>query len=712
MVADTSCSSGIVVSDAGATPSGPRVNWHPALLKLLEYVDTANGGMSLSKMDKGKLIQLLLVPELAHVLVAENMRTCRDLERLQLEYIAGTGRGFLTTTFVIEGYPPQVLYHRDIMRELARMFGHQRNAKDFRFRPKVVVDGETKERVYTTAETGTWWNEAQAFVGPEVVIAALLFYSDVTHLSNNGRKKAHPVMMTLANIPLPKRWGKAGHSLLALLPIPPKGMPSRVKTELFNKCIAKIMEPIRQAKERGVMLEDAIGDLHKVIPMFYGWACDYPESGKITGTLSGQGCSKPCSLCYVDKENLSSVHLENNMRTPELQQLIRDQPLPTTRPRAESSLKRFSTFDVDCALWMWTVEGTLWGNPYLAVMPDIMHQADLGLLDHIVRSIRMLIPASLPTLDQRLKDLRGVTRISSMRLPSNEYFVSGAQTAAFEHRAVMQILIFLVADKLGASQLEAIRAYLTWYLACYAPSHTEESLRALQEYSERLVELLKLAFPKQASAWNLVKTHLMTHFAQAIRRAGYVHEYSTNTFEHLHGPMLKQVYRRSNKRNADSQIMKHHEMRLDFALVEENENARQMAMQKAIEEGRRVMTKDSYSLQVDPTEFRSRNWFAQMWAQQHVEAHIQFKSALARRQLAPATVRAHTTLAIPAAEDVGFARTAHFVKATPKPSIEGSPMTWPLLGIGLRQVKTQKPDASVCNGRLAPPNIQSLTATR
>ncbi|CAI5457434.1 unnamed protein product [Closterium sp. Yama58-4] len=318
-VANTSCSSGIVESDVGATPPGPRVNWHPALLKLLEFVDTANGGMSLSKMDKGKLIQLLLVPELAHVLVAENMRTCRDLERLQLEYIAGTGRGFLTTTFVVEGYPPQVLYHRDIMRELARMFGHQHNAKGFRFRPKVVVDGDTNERTYTTAETGTWWNEAQAFVGPEVVIAALLFYSDVTHLSNNGRKKAHPVMMTLANIPLPKRWGKAGHSLLALLPIPPKGMPPRVKTELFNKCIAKIMEPIRQAKERGVMLEDADGDLHNVIPMFYGWACDYPESGKVTGTLSGQGCSKPCSLCYVDKENLSSVHLENNMRTPELQ---------------------------------------------------------------------------------------------------------------------------------------------------------------------------------------------------------------------------------------------------------------------------------------------------------------------------------------------------------------------------------------------------------
>ncbi|CAI7795528.1 unnamed protein product [Closterium sp. NIES-53] len=329
MVADISCSSGIVESDEGATPPGPRVNWHPALLKLLEFLDTANGGMSLSKMDKGKLIQLLLVPELAHVLVAENMRTCRDLERLQLEYIAGTGRGFLTTTFVIEGYPPQVLYHRDIMRELARMFGHQHNAKDFRFRPKVVVDGETKERVYTTAETGTWWNEAQ---------------------------------------------GKS-----------PARFPGRVAAS------------------------------HAAFAMWTRRTCHLSTSRTI--------CAR------------------------------------------RSCNNRFEINPYQCALWMWTVKGTLWGNPYLAVMPDIMHQADLGLLDHIVRSIRMLIPASLPTLDQRLKDLKGETRISSMRLPSNEYFVSGAQTAAFEHRAVMQILIFLVADKLGASQLDAIRAYLTWYLA-------------------------------------------------------------------------------------------------------------------------------------------------------------------------------------------------------------------------------------------------------
>ncbi|CAI7928062.1 unnamed protein product, partial [Closterium sp. NIES-54] len=124
-----------------------------------------------------------------------------------------------------------------------------------------------------------------------------------------------------------------------------------------------------------------------------------------------------------------------------------------------------------------------WGNPFLAVMADIMHQADLRMLDHIVVCIRAQHPTMMKILDLRLLRLTLKTRINSLRFPKSEYFKTGAQVAAFEHRSVMQVLIFLVADVVGSPQLEAIRAYLDWYLCCNAASHTERSLSELQAKS-------------------------------------------------------------------------------------------------------------------------------------------------------------------------------------------------------------------------------------
>ncbi|CAI7864496.1 unnamed protein product [Closterium sp. NIES-54] len=96
--------------------------------------------------------------------------------------------------------------------------------------------------------------DAQDYIGIDKIVAAMILYSDVTHLSSNGRKKAHPVVMTLGNIAFPKRWGRPGHSLLALLPIPPSNMPSHLKVELYNACIAKLLEPLLRLKDNSGMV--------------------------------------------------------------------------------------------------------------------------------------------------------------------------------------------------------------------------------------------------------------------------------------------------------------------------------------------------------------------------------------------------------------------------------------------------------------------------
>ncbi|GJP55640.1 hypothetical protein CLOM_g14585 [Closterium sp. NIES-68] len=136
------------------------------------------------------------------------------------------------------------MHLRDASQAFADIYGNPNNAEGFMLRPRIDSDPATGQR------------------------------HDVTHLSENGRKKAHPLMMTLANVSQTKRWATSGHCLLGTFPIPPRSMPSAL----------------------------------------YAWACDYPESGKISGTLSG-GTERPCSICYAQKDHLWAVQSPNVTRT-------------------------------------------------------------------------------------------------------------------------------------------------------------------------------------------------------------------------------------------------------------------------------------------------------------------------------------------------------------------------------------------------------------
>ncbi|GJP64700.1 hypothetical protein CLOP_g21660 [Closterium sp. NIES-67] len=224
------------------------------------------------------------------------------------------------------------MHLRDASQAFADIYGNPNNAEGFMLRPRIDSDPATGQR------------------------------HDVTHLSENGRKKAHPLMMTLANVSQTKRWATSGHCLLGTFPIPPRSMPSAL----------------------------------------YAWACDYPESGKISGTLSG-GTERPCSICYAQK-------------SPNVTRTVSDQRWIVANHRALSP------------------------NP-----------------EKTVGSFFSTFPSE------------------------TTYFATGANLAAFEHRAVLQVLVFIVADKLTPDEMEALRLYLEWYLlCCRVPGHTEGSLLQLE----------------------------------------------------------------------------------------------------------------------------------------------------------------------------------------------------------------------------------------
>lgn len=101
-----------------------------------------------------------------------------------------------------------------------------------------------------------------------------------------------------------------------------------------------------------------------------------------------------------------------------------------------------------CALWDFAGGDTDFGNPYLAINVDMLHQADLGifktLMDILQNMSKELMRSPLPEMDRRLLVIKESARFFQFRVPGTDkggYFTSNANFAAFEHRCVIQVSI-------------------------------------------------------------------------------------------------------------------------------------------------------------------------------------------------------------------------------------------------------------------------------
>ncbi|CAI7846381.1 unnamed protein product [Closterium sp. NIES-54] len=81
---------------------------NPLALKLLRFVRRVNGGMGMAEVDITGLLQFVVEPGLAPLVTSE-LRNCKDLERFEMERLAGLNRGCSVAIFEIDGHPPQRL---------------------------------------------------------------------------------------------------------------------------------------------------------------------------------------------------------------------------------------------------------------------------------------------------------------------------------------------------------------------------------------------------------------------------------------------------------------------------------------------------------------------------------------------------------------------------------------------------------------------------
>ncbi|CAI5475251.1 unnamed protein product [Closterium sp. Yama58-4] len=313
---------------------------------------------------------------------------------------------------------------------------------------------------------------------------------------------------------------------------------------------------------------DANGQLVKAVPCYYAYPADFIEACRATATMQ-TGTKRPCTTCYVEEDDLANLKLKSTIRTPASQEHAVQQILACkTVKAAEKVQSEWSTHPIECVLSRWNFSDTEWGNPYGASVADTIHVLDSGVALHMIEChIDTLSKPERRTVEGRKKTTKTETPSTVLRLPGgSSYLASGANYAAFEHRAMMQVMPILVADKgalgkgpdaeLRAMRVRAFRLYATFYKAFLGvDGHTRASLAHARELAYRLVDLLPRAYPDQKSGWRFPKVHMIKHLLENVILRGMPHHYNTELWEHTHKGTVKVPVRGGNWKDIPRRIV-------------------------------------------------------------------------------------------------------------------------------------------------------------
>ncbi|CAI5518032.1 unnamed protein product, partial [Closterium sp. Naga37s-1] len=238
-------------------------------------------------------------------------------------------REYETHTFFLPNWPTPfeatATGGKEAVLELLR---NPANAEGFVLFPREENSGAG--RINSTPETATYWEEAHraavAMFGEGTVVIPLILSSDATMLSGNERTKVWAVYISIANIPLHRRWQECGKLLLAMLPFPPSQMSLAEKTALFQAAMKIVLVDLIVASHTGMAATDPNGVERFVVPLLFSYVADYPETCKVSCTQQ-LGSVRPCSLCYVLREHLRDMDREAaEMRTVENQEGLLEDP--------------------------------------------------------------------------------------------------------------------------------------------------------------------------------------------------------------------------------------------------------------------------------------------------------------------------------------------------------------------------------------------------
>ncbi len=385
----------------------------------------------------------------------------------------------------------------------------------------------------------------QTVLPPGATVAPIILASDKTNLTVlRGDKTAWPVYLTIGNIDKAIRRKPSARATILLGYIPVAKLKcfsdderSEAAYRLFHTCMAKMLAPLIEAGNNGVLMTCADGLVRQVFALLAAYVADHPEQCLVA-------CCKEnrCPRCVVGR---------NERGDPDLHPLRSHDETVETLRRAERGdiTEKF----VDEGLR--PVFRPFWADLphtdiFSCIAPDILHQIHKGVIkDHLLVWCQSIIGQN--ELDARFATL---PECHGLRHFGRGISVITQWTGA-EAKEIEKVLLGLLVGQTNTRVQKAARALLDFVYYAQLEVHSDTTLArmdaALADFHANKDEFVKLGIRDH---FNIPKLHALLHYVEAIRRLGCLDGVNTETSERFHIDYAKEAYRASSRREYYAQM--------------------------------------------------------------------------------------------------------------------------------------------------------------
>ncbi|KAI0039303.1 hypothetical protein FA95DRAFT_1451096, partial [Auriscalpium vulgare] len=454
----------------------------------------------------------------------------RRIARHELDDDPSPDHGVRGHPFAVSGF-----WHRSLCAEIKRTLSTDPAACNFVFEPHLLEYVEPGTDGPAHGVYGELYNSS-AFVNEDLrlqnspkepdcdlprAIAALMFWSDATHVSQFGQAKVWPAYMYFGNQSKYERarpTSNAAHHV-AYFPLvhtlqdfvraqtdgkaATAALLTHCRRELFQGgWMLMLDDEFLAAYRHGLVVDCVDGIRRRIYPRIFTYSADYPEKVLIAGIRDKGSC--PCPRCLISFDDIpglgtaadtalrkDSVRYDDGLRrdlVATARDLIYNDGYVVNSTRVDELLKSQSLVPTVNAFSSRLADMDFDIHKMLAV--DLLHEFELGVwkavFSHLIRMIEASNPGNIHELNRRF---RAVSSFSGIRSFADN--VSDMKKiAARDFEDILQCAIPCFEGLLPAphdlSTSELLYTLASWHALAKMRMHTDPSLAILQDATSAL----------------------------------------------------------------------------------------------------------------------------------------------------------------------------------------------------------------------------------